>query len=162
MDVATRYYLSPLGWLMLNSENEFITGVSFVQKPAGESGVSVALEQCQHQLEAFFEGTLTEFSVPLNAQGTFFQRCVWKALQTIPFGTRLSYGKLAERIDNPKACRAVGGANNRNPIAILIPCHRVVGAHGELTGYAGGLERKQALLDHEQRVLAGAFTKMNY
>lgn len=154
MNRTTGYYLSPVGWLQLTADNDCITHISFVQNPESNSGYSSVLELCQRQLEAYFNGTLTEFSVPLCFNGTPFQKRVWEALQTIPFGETLSYGELAQRIGNPKACRAVGGANNRNPIAILIPCHRVVGAGGALTGYAGGVERKQLLLEHEQRVLA--------
>ena len=151
MNNAICYYHSPVGWLQLVATDNAISGVSFVSE-AGESvGNSPMLDLCQQQLGAYFDGTLTKFSVTLRLQGTPFQRRVWEALQTIPFGAIWSYSELAQRVGNAKACRAVGGANHRNPIAILVPCHRVVGASGALTGYAGGLERKQALLEHEQR-----------
>ena len=151
MNNAIRYYHSPVGWLQLVATENAISEVSFVSE-AGESvGSSAVLDLCQQQLEGYFDGTLTKFSVPLRLEGTPFQKRVWEALQTIPFGATWSYSELAQRVGNAKACRAVGGANHRNPIAILVPCHRVVGASGALTGYAGGLERKQSLLAHEQR-----------
>lgn len=159
MNLSTRYYLSPLGCLQLTAENEAVIGVDFVSTPAPNVGESPVLELCQRQLEAYFAGTLTEFTVPLSVSGTDFQIRVWRELQRIPFGTTLSYGGLAQRIGNPKASRAVGGANNRNPIAIIIPCHRVIGVRGELTGYAGGLDRKQALLEHEKWIVAQLISK---
>ncbi|MBO0838982.1 MAG: methylated-DNA--[protein]-cysteine S-methyltransferase, partial [Actinobacteria bacterium] len=103
------------------------------------------------QLDAYFAGELTEFSLPLAPAGTQFQRQVWAALQQIPYGQTWSYGQLAEKIGNPAAVRAVGLANGRNPIAVVIPCHRVIGADGSLTGYGGGLDRKRFLLDLEAR-----------
>lgn len=105
----------------------------------------------REQLEAYFAGDLTTFDLPLNPTGTDFQKQVWKALLQIPFGETVSYQAIANSINNPKAVRAVGAANGRNPIGIIVPCHRVIGANGSLTGYAGGLERKQWLLEHEQR-----------
>lgn len=101
------------------------------------------------QLKAYFDGTLRTFNVPMAPQGTEFQRQVWEELQTIPYGRTLSYGELAKRLGNPSLTRAVGAANGANPIAILIPCHRVIGSDGSLTGYAGGLERKRFLLELE-------------
>ena len=151
MNNAIRYYHSPIGWLQLVATEHAISGVAFVSNPGESVGTSPVLDLCQQQLEAYFDGTLTKFSVPLSFDGTPLQRRVWEALQTIPFGVIWSYSELAQRVGNPKACRAVGGANHRNPIAILVPCHRVVGSSGALTGYAGGLARKQALLEHEQR-----------
>ncbi|ANZ15473.1 methylated-DNA--[protein]-cysteine S-methyltransferase [Streptomyces noursei] len=102
------------------------------------------------QLRAYFRGELTTFDLPLALHGTPFQRRVWAALCTIPYGETLSYGQLAERLGNPTASRAVGLANGRNPIGIIVPCHRVVGANGSLTGYGGGLDRKRRLLDFER------------
>ncbi len=101
------------------------------------------------QLAAYFAGTLTEFSLPLEPAGTPFQRRVWAELQAIPYGETRSYGELARAIGNPAAVRAVGLANGRNPIAVVIPCHRVIGSDGSLTGYGGGLDRKRYLLDLE-------------
>ncbi|MFI1047996.1 methylated-DNA--[protein]-cysteine S-methyltransferase [Streptomyces griseoruber] len=103
----------------------------------------------EEQLEAYFEGGLKEFTLPLRMAGTPFQRGVWDQLRRIPYGETRSYGELAEFLGNPGASRAVGLANGRNPIGIIVPCHRVVGANGGLTGYGGGLDRKQRLLDFE-------------
>jgi methylated-DNA-[protein]-cysteine S-methyltransferase len=103
------------------------------------------------QLEAYFAGTLTEFDVDLRLDGTDFQRRVWEALRTIPYGETRSYGEIADQIGSPGASRAVGLANGRNPISIIVPCHRVVGSTGGLTGYGGGIDRKRALLALENR-----------
>lgn len=103
----------------------------------------------REQLAAYFRGELREFDVPLVAVGTPFQREVWTALRAVPYGATCTYGDLAAAVGRPKAVRAVGGANGRNPIFLVVPCHRVVGAGGALTGYAGGLERKRWLLAHE-------------
>lgn len=103
------------------------------------------------QLEAYFEGERTDFDVPLHLRGTTFQRKVWEALRAIPYGRTCTYGELARRIGAPGAARAVGLANGRNPVSVIVPCHRVVGADGRLTGYGGGLARKQFLLDLERR-----------
>ncbi|MET7918408.1 methylated-DNA--[protein]-cysteine S-methyltransferase [Streptomyces avermitilis] len=102
------------------------------------------------QLTAYFAGELTEFDLPLRLDGTPFQRTVWEQLRRIPYGETRSYGELADALGNPKASRAVGLANGKNPLGIIVPCHRVVGADGSLTGYGGGLERKQRLLDFER------------
>jgi methylated-DNA-[protein]-cysteine S-methyltransferase len=106
------------------------------------------------QLDEYFAAQRTDFDVPMAFGGTPFQRTVWAALREIPYGETVSYGQLAKRIGCPAAARAVGLANGRNPIGIIVPCHRVVGATGKLTGYGGGLERKQHLLDLERRVTA--------
>jgi len=110
-----------------------------------------ALRPVSDQLHEYFDGSRTDFELELAPQGTPFQRSVWAALCDVPFGQTTSYGDVAAAIGNPKAVRAVGMANNRNPIALVIPCHRVIGADGSLTGYGGGLEMKSWLLDHERR-----------
>lgn len=107
------------------------------------------------QLDAYFNGTLDRFEVELAVDGTEWQKRVWAGLAAIPYGMTISYGELAARLGSPKASRAVGLANGRNPVGIVVPCHRVVGSSGSLTGYGGGLERKRWLLDHERKVLAG-------
>jgi methylated-DNA-[protein]-cysteine S-methyltransferase len=107
------------------------------------------------QLGEYFAGRLTSFDLPVTMMGTAFQRLVWSALLDIPYGTTVSYGELAALIGRPSAARAVGLANGRNPVSIIVPCHRVVGSDGSLTGYGGGLERKRYLLDLERRVAAG-------
>lgn len=110
------------------------------------------LAEAARQLAEYFDGSRTEFDLPLVMDGTSFQRRVWTALRGIPYGRTVSYGQLADRIGQPSASRAVGLANGRNPIGIIVPCHRVIGANGSLTGYGGGIERKSYLLAHEQRV----------
>jgi methylated-DNA-[protein]-cysteine S-methyltransferase len=115
-------------------------------------GCDPVLALAAGQLREYFAGSLTRFTVPLELDGTPFQRAVWAGLQEIGYGQTLSYGELARRIGSPAASRAVGLANGRNPVAIVVPCHRVVGADGSLTGYGGGLDRKQFLLALEQRV----------
>ena len=107
----------------------------------------------RQQLEAFFAGELQAFDLPLRLSGTPFQNQVWQGLLTIPYGTTMSYAELAARIGRPGASRAVGAANGRNPIGIIVPCHRVIGANGSLTGYGGGLDRKDWLISHEASVL---------
>lgn len=112
-----------------------------------------ALPELREQLDAYWRGELHGFDLPLTAPGTPFQQQVWAALRTIPFGQTWSYGQLAEAIGAPTASRAVGAANGRNPVFLVVPCHRVVGSTGKLVGYAGGLEMKRALLDHERACL---------
>ena len=131
---------SPPHWLPLTAADRHQTRV---------------LDAAREQLDAYFAGRLTAFDVPLDADGTDFQRAVWEGLCAIGYGETISYGELARRIGNPKAVRAVGLANGRNPISIVVPCHRVIGADGSMTGYGGGVERKVYLLAHEARV-AGA------
>lgn len=108
------------------------------------------LAEARAQMTAYFKGELQQFDLPLAPRGTEFQRRVWRELCAIPFAETISYGELARRIGRPSASRAVGAANGQNPIAIIIPCHRVIGANGKLTGYAGGLDRKAFLLAHER------------
>jgi methylated-DNA-[protein]-cysteine S-methyltransferase len=110
------------------------------------------LAEAASQLDRYFAGVLTEFDLPLRLDGTAFQQRVWGALRTIPYGQTISYRELADRIGQPAAVRAVGLANGRNPASIIVPCHRVIGADGSLTGYGGGLDRKRFLIDHERQV----------
>ena len=112
-------------------------------------------KEAVRQLDAYFAGRLRQFDLPLATGGTAFQQRVWRALRDIPYGETVSYGELARHIERPAAVRAVGAANGQNPISIVIPCHRVIGADGSLTGYGGGLERKRHLLDLEAEVTAG-------
>lgn len=116
--------------------------------PPDERRARKVLEALKH----YFDGTLREFTLALAPEGTPFQRRVWEELRRIPYGTTISYAELAQRLGDPKAVRALGRANGANPIAIVVPCHRVIGADGTLTGYAGGLDKKRALLAHEARV----------
>ena len=153
---------SPLGTLLVVTDSESLCALEFEDREARlMDGLQrrydrVSLTSTQNpfglsqQVQAYLEGELDSLqSVPLNPGGTAFQQAVWTALRQIPAGTTASYQDLAIRIGKPAACRAVGMANGRNPIAIAIPCHRIVGSNGKLTGYAGGLERKRWLLEHE-------------
>ena len=147
---------SPLGELLLTGDGATLSGLFMSPfKKAPEEWPDAkhdpgAFAEVRRQLEAYFEGELEVFDLPLAFAGTEFQVRVWHELLRIPFGTTITYQQLAERIGNPKACRAVGLANGRNPIAVIAPCHRVIGSDGSLTGYGGGLDRKRWLLAHER------------
>lgn len=147
----SQYINSPLGPVQILATASGISAISFVatQQTAEQPSTLTAL--AAQQLSAYFAGTLSYFNLPLEARGTVFQQQVWRELCAIPFGQTCSYADIARGIDNVKAVRAVGAANGRNPIAIVVPCHRVIGANGTLTGYAGGLDKKAWLLKHEQR-----------
>lgn len=161
-DVTTTHTVvdSPLGALTLRADDGVLTGLYLPQHRRGPGPEALgerddhALPAVREQLAAYFAGERTAFDVPLDGRGTAFQRRVWAALREIPYGETRTYGELAAAIGAPTASRAVGLANGRNPISIVVPCHRVVGAGGSLTGYAGGVERKRALLDLETRTLA--------
>ena len=150
-------YTLPAGEIMIAEDNDAIVEISFTAELAehAERKESPLLKRCYQQRLEYFKGQRTEFDLPLSPKGSAFQQTVWQALRTIPYGEVRSYGDIARQIGNPKACRAVGGANNRNPIAIVIPCHRVIGANGQLVGYGGGLDKKEMLLELEQRVMEG-------
>ncbi|SDD01697.1 methylated-DNA--[protein]-cysteine S-methyltransferase [Glycomyces harbinensis] len=145
---------SPIGLLAVSAVDEGLTyvhmGVEEVKDAWGPEEATPVLEAAVDQLEAYFAGDLKEFDVPLAAAGTPFQQRVWAELVKIPYGQTCSYLDVANRLGDPKAVRAVGLANGRNPIAIIVPCHRVIGANGKLTGYAGGLWRKERLLSLER------------
>lgn len=142
---------SPVGDLTLTEENGALTGLYFGRRSLeGEEGLTALLEKASRQLEEYFAGKRKQFDLPLSLRGTEFQRQVWAALRDIPYGETRSYGQIAQAVGRPKAVRAVGMANHRNPISIIVPCHRVVGADGSLTGYGGGLENKKFLLALER------------
>lgn len=142
---------SPVGDLTLTEENGALTGLYFGRLSLeGEEGLTALLEKASRQLEEYFAGKRKQFDLPLSLWGTEFQRQVWAALRDIPYGETRSYGQIAQAVGRPKAVRAVGMANHRNPISIIVPCHRVVGADGSLTGYGGGLENKKFLLALER------------
>ncbi|MBL4781117.1 MAG: methylated-DNA--[protein]-cysteine S-methyltransferase [Porticoccaceae bacterium] len=157
-----RYLHSPIGRLTILADSAGITEIRFPNNCAplpstGESANDAGkacLTLASEQLSAYFEGRLQVFDLPLSLQGTDFQRAVWGQLQALVYGTTASYGQIAAAIGKPAAARAVGMANNKNPIPIVIPCHRVVGSKGSLTGFAGGLDSKRWLLAHEGLVLA--------
>ncbi|CAH6843524.1 Methylated-DNA--protein-cysteine methyltransferase [Vibrio chagasii] len=146
------YYDSPLGTVTLQANEHGLLGVWFethTTKPEdlGTQEDSFPIFQSvKDQLDRYFAGEAIQFDVPIAAKGTPFQQSVWHALTTIPYGETWSYAQLADAIGNPKAVRAVGLANGKNPVSVIVPCHRVIGKNGKLTGYAGGVERKQRLL----------------
>jgi methylated-DNA-[protein]-cysteine S-methyltransferase len=149
---------SPVGPLTLTSNEGRLTGLHMAgqaHSPTDQAGWATdasAFRDITEQLTAYFAGELKEFDVDLDLAGTEFQRRVWGALCEIPYGETWSYSQLAGKIGNSRACRAVGLANGRNPVAIIVPCHRVIGANGSLVGYGGGLDRKVLLLEHERKV----------
>lgn len=149
MPQAIIYQDSPLGLLEICGEDGWITAVNFVGSEREEILPSAIVKQCAMQLEEYFIGKRKEFDLPLLPEGTEFQQKVWMQLQLIPFGETISYLALAKQLGDTKATRAVGMANGKNPISIIIPCHRVIGANGKLIGYGGGLWRKKWLLAHE-------------
>lgn len=147
---------SPIGDILIEGNDDGITRLGRVgpnEPSEGCFGIDrfAAIKEAARQLDAYWSGELFDFDLPMAASGTPFQHRVWSSLQRIPYGTTVSYGRIASEIGSPKAVRAVGAANGRNPIAIVVPCHRVIGANGKLTGYAGGLDMKQLLLEHEAR-----------
>lgn len=142
-------YETRVGKITIINENDCVTGVLFGERPFGEMKETPLIRKTYGQLCEYFDGKRKVFDIPLNFKGTDFQKKVWQALTTIPYGKTWSYKELAVAIGNEKACRAVGMANNKNPIAIIVPCHRVVGSNGKLVGYAAGLDVKQILLNIE-------------
>lgn len=147
------YYDSPAGLMKISSLSEAITEVTFVTAREESENRTAIIEKCVEELDEYFHRGRKFFTVELDLQGTIFQKKVWNELLAIPFGATVSYEELALRIGDIKAIRAVGLANGMNPVAIIVPCHRVIGKNGDLTGYAGGLERKEWLLYHEGSLL---------
>jgi methylated-DNA-[protein]-cysteine S-methyltransferase len=150
---GTEYYDSPAGLMKISSVGEAITEISFIAERQEAENKTGVVEKCIIELDEYFYRGRKFFSVDLNLQGTVFQKKVWNELLTIPFGKTISYEELSMRIGDIKAIRAVGLANGMNPVAIIVPCHRVIGKNGDLTGYAGGLDRKEWLLFHEGSLL---------
>lgn len=163
---------SPVGMLEIAGTEKGVVSVSFSNKrsfgkaaaaktpakpaaksapAASSSSVPAPLRDCARQLEEYFAGRRKSFDCRLDLQGTDFQKKVWRALMKVPFGKTASYGKIARAVGHPGAARAVGGANHANPVAVIVPCHRIIGADGSLTGYGAGIERKAWLLEHERR-----------
>ena len=146
---------TPLGPLVLEVEDGYLTQAQFSEEDPGESDDDPVLVQAEAQLRQYFKGELEEFDLPLRPHGTDFDQKVWTELKEVPYGRTSTYGFLANKLENPGAIRAVGRANGRNPLAIIVPCHRIIGSDGKLTGYAGGLRRKHWLLQHEQSKRGG-------
>ena len=151
MDEA--YITTPLGMAHIMGDNDGVQSISVLDEKKRESEqIPENLQDVAEQLHEYFQGQRTEFSLKLNPTGTDFQKHVWSALLDIPYGKTVSYMDLSKRLGDTKAIRAVAAANGKNPIWIVIPCHRVIGSDGSLTGYAGGLHRKKWLLDHESPI----------
>ena len=146
------YLETSLGYLRMLSNGKQLYQLRF-QEHSGPEDPDQITEWTKTQLNEYFDGTRTSFNIPLLLEGSEFESRVWNSLQDIPFGTTTSYKLLAQQIDQPNAMQAVGKANGRNPIAIIVPCHRVIGHNGDLKGYAGGIERKKWLLKHEKSLL---------
>ena len=158
----TAYYGSPLGPIRLRANEACITELHFMDKDelasAPDAVMPPVLQQCLEELIAYFQGTLKNFNVPVQQEGTVFQQRVWSELLNIPFGKTISYLTLAKRLGDPKAIRAAAATNGKNNIAIIVPCHRVIGTNNDLVGYAGGLWRKKWLLDLETKITWGVQT----
>lgn len=160
--LACLYYPSPLGVLKISGNEKAVTAIGFHDKPGGVAAeTSAVLHRCAQQLDEYFSGRRIAFSVPLAPEGTDFQKRIWQMVYAIPFGKTVSYLALARAAGNQKLTRAVGGANGANRLPLLIPCHRVVGENGALTGYAGGLWRKKWLLDFERKKVQPALFEIN-
>lgn len=143
------YFDSPLGLMEFKASDKGLTQVIFCGSDKKAIQRNDITEQCKKELAEYFSGCRKVFDLPLDPQGTDFQKAVWQCLSKIPFGESVTYLHIAKMVNKPKGSQAVGGANGRNPISIIVPCHRVIGANGSLTGYAGGIERKLWLLNHE-------------
>lgn len=147
------FHCTPIGELGIAENGRAITAIYFEGEAPSDAlrGETPLLREAARQLDEYFAGRRREFDLPLEPAGTPYRQRVWQALRQIPYGQTATYGQIAARTDNPRASRAVGGANHHNPIPVVIPCHRVVGSGGALTGYAGGLERKKILLEIEKK-----------
>lgn len=155
MKLFTAFYASPLGRLKIQCSEEYVKAVLFCEEELAETDDHPLLGGCCTQLDDYFSGQRKDFTLPLQQEGTAFQQKVWDLLLQIPFGKTISYQQLATQYGDLKAIRAVAAANGKNNLAILVPCHRVIGSNQSLTGYAGGLWRKKWLLEHEAKHHAG-------
>lgn len=156
------YYQSPVGLLKIGGTDTYIAEISFIdnqeQVTHGEPGISEVMHQCTEELIEFFNGKRREFDIPVYQEGTAFQQKVWGELVNIPFGKTISYLDMAKQLGDPKVIRAAASTNGKNKIAIIVPCHRVIGSDKTLVGYGGGLWRKKWLLQHEFRIKHGVQT----
>ncbi len=149
MDLA--YIKTPIGSLEIEGDDNGITAITYIDEEVAQTiDIPISLQEVVTQLREYFEKKRNTFSIKLNPKGTDFQCKVWQELQTIPFGKTASYLDMAKNLGDPEVIRAAASANGKNPISIIIPCHRVIGKDGKLTGYGGGLERKRWLLEHER------------
>jgi O-6-methylguanine DNA methyltransferase len=147
---------TPLGLMAAVADDLALHVLEFVDGKYPPAGMAAPLASIEQELDLYFRGLLQEFKTPIAPAGSSFQRRVWEALCQIPYGQTVSYKAVAEAVGKPRACRAVGSANGANPLAIIVPCHRVINASGEMGGYAGGLERKEWLLQHEIQTREGS------
>ncbi|QIE59974.1 methylated-DNA--[protein]-cysteine S-methyltransferase [Rasiella rasia] len=155
MEIA--HLQTPIGMLEIKGDSNGVSAISFLDETElDHKSVPKSLQIAVRELEEYFSKTRTQFSFQLNPQGTDFQKKVWNELLSIPFGKTTSYQQMANQLGDPKVIRAAASANGKNPVAIVVPCHRVIGSDGSLTGYAGGLHRKKWLLDHESPVTQGS------
>jgi methylated-DNA-[protein]-cysteine S-methyltransferase len=156
MKIYTTHYSSPVGYLKIQCSDEHVQAVLFLNDKNEEHDDEHPLLQiCVHQLDEYFSGARKEFDLPLQQNGTAFQQKVWDLLYKIPYGKTISYNELSKQYGDLKAIRAVASANGKNNLAIIVPCHRVIGSNQSLTGYAGGLGRKKWLLEHEAKFHSG-------
>jgi methylated-DNA-[protein]-cysteine S-methyltransferase len=151
MSLSKAVYASPIGKIQIEADEKFVYSISIVdnEQDFPEAKSTIPMRQCIDEMNHYFHGNLKKFKTPLAFSGSKFQISIWQLLLTIPFGTTISYSSLSEKYGNKKATRAVAAANGKNKHAIIVPCHRVIGNNGNLTGYAFGLERKSWLLQHE-------------
>ncbi|KIC93887.1 methylated-DNA--[protein]-cysteine S-methyltransferase [Flavihumibacter solisilvae] len=159
----TAYYHSPIGILRVTVTDSYVQEVHFCNDDEKENVVADAaltplLQQCLDELIEYFQGVRKQFDLPVHQEGTSFQQSVWSELTAIPYGRTISYLELSRRLGDPKAIRAAASTNGKNQVAIIVPCHRVIGSNRELIGYAGGLWRKRWLLEHEKKVHYGVQT----
>ncbi|HEX8515879.1 MAG TPA: methylated-DNA--[protein]-cysteine S-methyltransferase [Bacteroidia bacterium] len=161
MDLHYAYYSSPIGLIEISGNGEGIATLYFVdEKREASTKIHPTLKECHLQLEEYFKGLRKEFGLKLNPRGTDFQKRVWEKLAALPYGKTVTYLDISRLLGDANATRAVGNANGSNPISIIVPCHRVIGVNGKLTGYGGGLWRKEWLLNHEMGSVVGTQAKM--
>lgn len=153
MNKYTGYVKVCVGTIKVVCSEEYVLTVDFTEESGINDKGSKVLDKALKQINEYFEGSRKEFDIPLHIEGTEFQKNVWGELRKIPYGTTVSYKDIARRLNNEKAVRAVGNANNKNKIIIIIPCHRVIGKNGKLVGFAGGIDKKEFLLNHEKKFL---------
>lgn len=152
----TLFYSSPMGTLILKVDSEYVYSLEssmVLEENNSEILNQPLVKECFKQLDEYFNGFRKAFNLPIKLKGTEFQEKVWQELLKIPYGTTCTYGEIADRIGKPRAARAIGGANNKNKLMIIVPCHRVIGRNGKLVGYAGGLDKKKYLLDLEKNII---------
>ncbi|MEM8847795.1 MAG: methylated-DNA--[protein]-cysteine S-methyltransferase [Bacteroidota bacterium] len=150
--METAYFETPIGLAEIKGDENGLASISVLNEEKPKGIIPEVLEDAVYQFQEYFEGKRQSFTLKLNPEGTDFQKKVWEKLQTIPFGKTVSYLELSKQLGDVKAIRAVAAANGKNPLWIVVPCHRVIGSNGDLVGYAGGLSRKKWLLEHESPV----------